>query len=177
MTVPEFRPALVAACAMLWLSMAAPAPAALSGFSSTYDNARQVRLSGPVTRIDWNNPHAFVFIDVRDGSGTVTNWAVEIGNPLDLDQAGWKRSAVHIGDIVKVEGLPARGQKRQAFAKSVVLARTGAKIFVESNRKPAAPKAEPAPRWPDGQVRLGPAPGKKGYWGRASSPSLVENKG
>jgi hypothetical protein len=136
--------------------------------SATYDGEHQIKLSGPVTRIDWTNPHAFIFINTRDA-----NWAVEIGNPLDLERDGWKRSSVQIGDIVNVDGIPARGQKRQTFAKSVTLARTNAKIFTVPSRKPAL-AAAPAPRWPDGQVRLGPAPGKKGYWGSASMSSLVE---
>src|SRR4029079_14744930 len=113
-------------------------------------------------------------IDVRDATGTVNNWAVQIGNPLDLERDGWKPSALRIGDTVTVEGTPARTESRQALAKSVVLARTGRRLFAPAARRAAAPAA-PAPRWPDGQVRLGPAPGKTGYWGMASSKVLVEN--
>src|SRR5258708_7941932 len=143
-------------------------------FSSTYDSARQVKLKGSVTRIEWVNPHAFFFINVQDSSGTVTNWALEFGNPLDLEKDGWKATTLRIGDLVTVEGIPARGPARQAFAKSVVLGRTGAKVFTASGRKRASAAAEPVPRWPDGQVRLGPATGKKGYWSAASANALVE---
>jgi len=164
--------------ALFVLMLIAAPVSAQNGFSATYDSDRQVKLSGPVTRIEWVNPHAFVLVNVRDANGIATNWAVEIGNPLDLESDGWKRNSIHIGDVVNVEGILARGQSRQAFAKSVVLARTGAKLFVASNKKRAQPgvteRAEPAPRWPDGQVRLGSAPGKKGYWGAASASSLVQ---
>jgi hypothetical protein len=146
-----------------------------NNFSATYDAARQIKLTGPVTRIEWVNPHAFIFVNERDQAGIVTNWAVEIGNPLDLESDGWKPNAIHIGDIVNVEGTLARGQSTQTFAKSIVLARTGAKLFVASNKKRIAPPNEPTPRWPDGQVRLGPPPGKKGYWGAASATSLTEH--
>jgi len=156
----------------VFLLLSAPA-FAQGGFSATYDSDRIVKLSGPVTRIEWANPHAFVYVNVTDKTGTVTNWAVEIGNPLDLEESGWKASAVHIGDILKVEGIPAREEARQTFAKSITLARTGGKLFVISGKK-AAKAAEPAPRWPDGHPRLGPAPGKSGYWGAASAASLVE---
>jgi hypothetical protein len=165
------RAGLAVLSAMLWAALPVSAQ---NGFSATYDSARQVKLRGAVTRIDWVNPRAFVFINVKDASGTIANWALEIGNPFDLEKDGWKRNSLHIGDVVTVEGLPARGETRQAFAKSVVLARTGAKLFAASNKKRAAPASEPAPRWPDGQVRLGPAPGKKGYWGPASANALVE---
>jgi Family of unknown function (DUF6152) len=143
--------------------------------SATYDAGRQVKLQGIVTRIDWVNPNAFFFIDTRDAAGTVTNWAIQIGNPLDLERDGWKPSAMRIGDAVTVEGNPARSEARQAFAKSVVLTRTGKRLFAPpATRRPAA-AAAPAPRWPDGQIRLGPAPGKTGYWGTPSTKVLVEN--
>lgn len=144
--------------------------------STTYDSSRQVKLQGVVTRIDWANPHAFFFIDVRDAGGTTTNWAVEFGNPLDLERDGWKRNSLHIGDAVTVEGIPARNESRQTSAKSVVLARTGKALFTPGARRATA-AAAPAPRWPDGQIRLGPPPGKKGYWGTASAKVLVENTG
>jgi len=168
------NPRVLAACAAV-LAVASPAYAQRA-FSTIYDSARQVKLQGAVTRIDWVNPHAYVFIDVQNAGGVVTNWAVEFGDPLDLENAGWKSSSVRVGDIVTVEGVPARGEARQAFAKSVVLVRTGKRLFVVSS-KPHASASTPAPRWPDGQVRLGPPPGKKGYWGAASVKALVENTG
>jgi hypothetical protein len=158
------------------LLLAAPA-FAQNGFSAAYDNSRQVSMKGVVTKIDWVNPHAFFYVNVRDNNGTVTNWAVEFGNPLDLEKDGWKRTSLHVGEEVKVDGILARGESRRAFAKSVVVARTGAKLFVVSNRKLAPIAAEPAPRWPDGQVRLGPPPGKKGYWAAPSASALVGNSG
>jgi len=141
-------------------------------YTATYDNSRQVKLQGAVTRIDWVNPHAFFFIDVRDSTGTVANWAVEIGGPLDLERDGWKRSTLHIGDVATIEGVPARDGARQAFAKSVVVG--GKRVFAPPARR-AAVARQPAPKWPDGQVRLGPPPGKKGYWGMATVKALVES--
>jgi hypothetical protein len=129
--------------------------------SASYDTTRQVKLHGAVTRLDWVNPRAYFFVNVKDTSGLVTNWAVDFGNPLDLEKDGWKPSVLHIGDVVTVEGLPARGSSRRALAKSVVLDRTGMKLFAAVNRPAYKLAPEPTPRWPDGQVRLGPAPGKK----------------
>ncbi len=141
-------------------------------FSATYDNGRQVKLQGIVTRIEWVNPSAFLFIDVRDTAGMISNWAIEIGNPLDLERDGWKRSVVQIGDAVTVDAVPARSEGRQAFAKAVVLTRSGRRLF----SRPTGRKAiAVAPRWPDGQIRLGPAPGKTGYWGTPSTKVLVES--
>src|SRR5262245_45991623 len=144
-------------------------------FSTTYDSGRQVKLQGIVTRIDWVNPNAFFFIDIKDAAGTLTNWAIQFGNPLELDRSGWKRSTLRIGDAVTIEGTPARGTARQVFAKSVVLTRTGKRLFALDASPRPADRGAPAPRWPDGRIRLGPAPGNKGYWGTASTKVLVEN--
>lgn len=154
----------------------ATAVSAQRPFVAAYDATRQIRLEGAVTRIDWVNPRAFLFIDVRDQTGTTTNWAVEVGNPIELESRGWNRNAVRIGDVVRVEGTPARGTSAQVSAKSIVLTRTGRAVF------PAAPTRvvnvalkRPAPRWPDGQVRLGPEPGRKGYWADPSARALVDS--
>jgi hypothetical protein len=143
--------------------------------AAAYDTERQIKLQGVVTRIDWVNPHAYFFIDVRDSSGAVTNWAVEFGEPFDLERVGWKPSSLRIGDAVNVEGNPARGLTKQAFAKSVLLARTGRPLFTIPNTPARAAARTPVPRWPDRQVRLGPPPGAKGYWGTPSAKTLVEN--
>ena len=144
------------------------------GPDALYDRGRKVTLEGPVTRLEWVNPRAFAFIDVRDAAGTVTNWAIEIGNPLDLERDGWKRSTLHLGDLVAVEGTPAQGSKKQALATSVTMRRSGRRVFAPANRRPAV-AAAPAPRGPSGHVSLGPPPGKKGYWGEASVSALVED--
>src|SRR5260370_39289573 len=94
---------------------------------ATYDSSRKVRLKGSVTRIDWVNPHAFFFINVQDSTGTTVNWALEIGNPFDLEKDGWKRTTLRIGDVVSVDAVPARNPGRQAVGTSVLLGRTGAK--------------------------------------------------
>jgi hypothetical protein len=164
--------ALTIAAAMVLTARPSMAQRSLS---RTYDAGRQVSLQGVVTRIEWVNPSTFFFIDVRDAAGTVTNWAIELGSALELERGGWKPSTLHVGDQVTVDGTPARGETRQASAKSVVLVKTGKKLFTGPTTRKAAEPAAPAPRWPDGQVRLGPPSGKKGFWGPASTNVIVEN--
>jgi hypothetical protein len=142
--------------------------------SAIYDTERQVRLEGPVTRIEWINPSALLFIDVRDSSGVVASWGIEFGNPIDLERNKWTRSSLRIGDIVTIEAVPARGTNRRALARSITHKATAKRVFdVAAVRAPAT--KSPAPRWPNGQVRLGPAPGQKGYWGSPSARALVES--
>src|SRR5215475_8374263 len=108
-------------------------------FSATYDSSRQVKLQGVVTRIDWVTPSAFFFIDVRDATGTISNWAIEIGNPLELERDGWKGSTLHIGETVAVDGIPARSEAREASAKSVT--RAGKRLFGPPVKRAPAPAA------------------------------------
>jgi len=144
--------------------------------SAVYDTERQVRLEGPVTRVEWVNPSAFVFIDVRDGSGVIANWAVEVGNPIELERYKWTRRSLRIGDLVTVDGSPARGPNRQALARSIVHKTSGKRLFeVPAVRSAGAGRAAPTPRWPDGHVRLGPAPGQKGYWAAIGPRVLIDS--
>ena len=162
----------------LGMFLAAAPVSAHHSFSATYDSERRVTLQGVVTRIDWVNPHAYLFVNDTDANGTVTNWALEFGNPFDLERDGWTEDSLQVGDMVRIEGVPARGQSKRAFARSVVRLATGERLFMASGDGQAtSSRGEPAPRWADGQVRFGPPPGEAGFWGRASAVGLVESTG
>ncbi|HVZ22383.1 MAG TPA: DUF6152 family protein [Vicinamibacterales bacterium] len=82
---------------------AAPALAHHS-FDAEYDTAKVTTITGFVTKVDWQNPHAFVYIDVTDAAGAVKSFRVEMGPPYALVRGGWKKDTVKIGDKVTVEG-------------------------------------------------------------------------
>jgi hypothetical protein len=77
--------------------------AAHHSFDAEYDSKRIATISGTVTKVDWVNPHAFVFIDAKDESGAVKSFRIEMGPPYALVRGGWKRDTVKIGDKVTVE--------------------------------------------------------------------------
>ena len=80
-------------------------------------------LKGVVTRIEWTNPHAHFFIDVKDDTGKMTNWKFELASPNVLvQQCGWSGKTLHIGDEVTVEGAMAKDGSRMANARVVTLA-------------------------------------------------------
>ncbi len=141
-----------------------------------FDEHKPVTLRGIVTRFDWNNPHAFLYVDVRDNSGETVNWAVEWASPLDLRTAGWTRDALKVGDSVTIEGWLARDGSKLASGRTVVLA-SGKKLSEAPDTEPAPShaQAKPTPRWPDGHPRLGVVPGESGYWAHPSAASLVES--
>ena len=147
--------------------------------SAEFDDKKPVTLRGTVTKFEWNNPHVYFFVDVRDPGGGVTNWALELASPSELTRNGWTRESLHVGDAVTVDGNLARDGSKLAEAKTVTLG-GGKKLSAPTSEAlPVPPRssqpAKPTPRWPDGHPRLGPPPGEKGYWAYPSAASLVEN--
>lgn len=114
------------------LAVAAPLLAHHS-FSAEYGN-EPAHLRGAVTKIEWQNPHVFFYIDVKDEqTGKVTNWAFEMGAPAVIQRNGWTRNSMKIGDIVIVDGTKAKSGKPLANARSVVLEKTGKKLGAGSS--------------------------------------------
>ena len=122
--------ASVVAATLLFLAAARPAHSHHS-FAAQYDAAKPISLTGKVTKVEWTNPHVYVYIDVRDEkSGEVASWALEIGGgPNSLIRQGWSRDSLKADDVINVEASLARDGSRLASAQSIVLAATGKKVF------------------------------------------------
>ena len=85
--------------------------AAHHSFAAEYDGAKPITLSGTVAKIDWQNPHIYFYVDVKDDKGAVTQWKVEGYPPNMLVRQGWKKDVtMKVGDTIKVFGWRARAE-------------------------------------------------------------------
>ena len=91
-------------------------------FNAQYDSEKPVELSGLVTKVEWQNPHVYLYIDVLNEDGDYEQWALEMGAPAVLTRTqGWTRSTLQVGDEIKVEGRLARDGSNLANARNVTL--------------------------------------------------------
>jgi hypothetical protein len=100
----KLKQTLLAASVSLGLLAAVRPMTAHHSFDAEYDTKRTTTITGYVTKLDWSNPHAFVYINTTDESGAVKNFKIEMGPPYALTRGGWKRDTVKIGDKVTVQG-------------------------------------------------------------------------
>lgn len=90
-------------------------------FIAEYDAGRPVTLSGAVARIDWLNPHIWIYVDVMDARGVTTRWGCEGGAPNSLTRLGWSKDTLKPGDRVTLEGSAAKDMAHTCVARWAVL--------------------------------------------------------
>jgi hypothetical protein len=108
-------------------------------FSAEFDGNKTIELKGIVSKLEWANPHVYFYVDVKDASGKVTNWACETNGPNGLIRAGWKRDSLKVGDQVTVNGYLAKDGSKFLDARRVLLA-DGRKVFVGNAEDGGPPK-------------------------------------
>ncbi len=107
-------------------------------FQAEYDGAKPVTLSGVLTKVEWTNPHARFYIDVKDQNGNVSNWNLELASPNALRRLGWTRETLKVGEVVTVIGSLAKDGSKMANAKAITLA-DGRKLLAGSSADADAP--------------------------------------
>jgi hypothetical protein len=97
--------------------------------AAAYDIGKKVTLKGTVTKLDWKNPHIFYYLDVKEASGKVTNWAIEGSTPNQLYRNGWRKNDLKLGDEVTVtDSSPARNGTNKAYGGTLTLV-DGRRVF------------------------------------------------
>jgi hypothetical protein len=116
------------------VTLAATTAPAHHSFAAEFDRNRPTKMTGTVTKVLWQNPHTFFYIDVKDEkTGKVANWGIEMGSPNILMRNGWRRDSMKIGEVVTVEGHLAKDNSNTANASQVILAATGKRLFAGSS--------------------------------------------
>ena len=131
-------------------------------FSAEFDAAKRVTLKGVVTKVDWRNPHIYVYLNVKDASGGTVEWACEGGPPNVLLRQGWTRTSVKEGDEVTIEGAVAKDSSNRCNSRSVLLA-DGRSVFAGSSEENAGGTtlvAQAGPGGRGGRGGRGPAAGQ-----------------
>ena len=107
------------------LLVAATPVVAHHSFAAEFDAKQPITIKGKVTRVAWTNPHVWIYLNVQDESGKLTNWGFEMGAPHLVQNRGWTRTTVKIGDELVVVGSRSRDGSNRMNARNVTMASTG----------------------------------------------------
>jgi hypothetical protein len=107
--------------AVLFAASAAPV-LAHHAFGAEFDREKPLTLTGSVTKVQWSNPHIWIFIDVKGPDGTVTNWGFQGGPPAYLARVGWSKMDLKVGEMVTISGSRAKDGSPLASGAKVTFA-------------------------------------------------------
>lgn len=137
---------LVQAAAVLLIAGASATANAHHSFAAQYDDKKPVKMAGHVTKVEWTNPHVYLYIDVPGKAGQTTNWGFEMGPPHMLQKAGWKKNSLAIGEEISIEGWQARDGSNTANARRVTRSSSGEVLGAASSAgQTLTGSSQPAP--------------------------------
>ena len=91
-------------------------------FAAEFDRAKPVKVQGMVAKVEWTNPHIWIYVDTKDDKGAVVRWQCEGGSPNTLTRQGWRKDSLKEGDQVTIDGYRAKDGSNTCNSGSVTLA-------------------------------------------------------
>jgi len=154
------------AAALLGLFLLQIPASAHHPFATEFDWKRPLTIRGMITRVQWTNPHVYIFLDARDDIGARGSWTAELGPPRSLQRYGLTPTFLKPGDMIAVDGWAARNGDRLISAKAIILP-SGREIFAASSFFDPVPSALPT----TGTEEDGGARPDAGAGGRGQEPA------
>ena len=111
----------LAALLALALSASVLPMSAHHSFAAEYDASKAVRITGVIRKVEWTNPHSYLYIDVKDDHGTLLTWTCEGGAPNALSRRGFRKNDIKIGDTVTIDGYGAKDGSHLMDARRITL--------------------------------------------------------
>jgi hypothetical protein len=125
------RMSLMTLSVVVGMGLAVTPMRAHHAFTAEFDSNQPVSFRGTITKMDWVNPHSWIHIDVKDETGRVTNWALELGAPNALFRRGWRKDSIAVGTEVAVTGFACKSGQPCANGRTITLP-DGRELFVGS---------------------------------------------
>ena len=101
-------------------------------FAAEFDRAKPIKIQGPVVKVEWTNPHIWIYVDSKDEKGSVARWQCEGGSPNTLTRQGWTKDSLKQGDQVTIDGYRAKDGSNTCNSSTVTLA-DGKRLFAGSS--------------------------------------------
>jgi hypothetical protein len=130
-----FKTMAIAAIALLTTAGTA---AAHHSFAAEFDLNKPLKVHGVITKMDWINPHSWIYVDVKDANGKVTNWHFELGSPNSLFRNGWRKDAVPVG--VEVDILAYQAKTGESVGNATMIKLPGGKELLTGGSAPESGK-------------------------------------
>ena len=100
--------------------------------TAEYDRSKPVKVTGVIKKVEWQNPHVWFYVDVKDEKGNITTWGFSGAPPGSLMRRGITKDALKLGAVVNVEGSRARDGSNNASGRRVTFA-DGTNVFTASD--------------------------------------------
>jgi len=124
----------LAACTVSVLLLASSPARAHHSFAAEYDSKQEITLKGVITKVEWTNPHIYIYIDVKDADGHVTNWSLEGYPPNTLKRTGFARDLLKVGDEITITAYKAKDASFSGAGREIT--------FTDGTKKFAGPAGQ-----------------------------------